>query len=175
MRLWEWVAMGIDEIKERRNRAQRRLTISEILDQMQAVADRSFNGDLQSNALAIFNKLPQGSKRTFLRQSLMTIWGTQIDLARSGFQEVVIEDDMKIIFSEIAKERKELEVASASDDSKMVSKIYMIIFWVALVVVLIVGGLLFFSSPAASAASPEELSMYQRLTRVLDYFLKLKG
>ena len=68
------------------------MTIAQILDYMQHRADDLFGGDLQDNAISIFNQLHKDDKKTFLRKSLILHWENQINKAREGKVDVIIED-----------------------------------------------------------------------------------
>ena len=81
---------------ERRKDPKQRLTITQILDLMQRNADEQYNGDLPNNALAIFNQLSTGDKKTYLRKSLLLLWEEQITLAQSGMMDIKIDQEMVI-------------------------------------------------------------------------------
>ena len=77
---------------DRRKGQPSRMTISQILDFMQHRADDDYGGDLQDNSVAIFNQLSKDDKKTFLRKSLMLHWENQINRAREGKVDVIVED-----------------------------------------------------------------------------------
>ena len=92
--------------EDRRKSRIPRQTITQILDRMQKIADEDHDGDLQNNSLIIFEKLPTDDKRTLLRKSLMLQWETQIDLARHGTQDIMIEQEgVHIKHVELERER----------------------------------------------------------------------
>lgn len=106
---------------ERRKETKSRMSISQILDFMQKTADDNFNGDLQNNMLAIFNQLQLGDKKTFLRKSLMLHWEHQIELAKGGLQDVVIDEKLTIDRTSVDMERKTISEVNYAEQAKMKS------------------------------------------------------
>lgn len=96
-----------------------RASINQILDQMQVTADHEYAGDLNNNALAVFNDLSTNDKRTFLRQSLMLHWERQIDQARHRLDNIVIDQDLQIDPVEVEKERFSIEELNQIELIKM--------------------------------------------------------
>ena len=94
-------------------RTKPRLTITQILDSMQSIADTEYTEDLEGNLLKIFNRLPQDSRWTYLRRSLRMFWEMQVDLARSGGEElpreIVVDNEVRIDPVEVAVERRTIE------------------------------------------------------------------
>lgn len=110
---------GID----RRRKELPRLTVSQVVDKMQHVADVDYKGDLQNNILPIFNEMPPGDKRTYLRKSLLLHWEKQIELANNGMQDVVIDKDKdtRIDPSSVAAERKQISDFNYHEQVKLKS------------------------------------------------------
>ena len=158
---------------ERRHTKVARLTITEILDKMQSLADTYFDGDLQNNTPAIFNKLSRESKRTFLRRSLLTLWELQIDLARTGYQEIVVEDDLRIHPEKVEQERQELEAAGSKDQRKFNSKFKRGAILVTLCVVIGAGSVVLFTKPVSDTVPASELSLFDRGCRAISYIVAL--
>lgn len=100
-----------------------RLTITEILDLMQREADLEFQGNLQDNALQVFNKLNMGDKRTFLRKSLMVLWEEQIKLAESGMQDIVVDQEIKI--NPVTVEMERLSIMADDRQAQQRLKVWM--------------------------------------------------
>ena len=96
-------------VVERRRDPKPRLTITQILDQMQRVADEEYGGDLQNNVLAIFTKLAAGDKKTLLRKGLLLIWEQQVELAKASMQDIVIDQETRIDQVAVVEERKKIE------------------------------------------------------------------
>jgi hypothetical protein len=122
--------------KERRGGKKPRLTIGQILDNMQFTADEEYSGDLQNNALAIFNTLSVDDKRTYLRKSLESLWEKQLMFANEGLQEIVVpvplssptagpaapsspEKEVRISPVEVKNERESLETGSYVEQQKL--------------------------------------------------------
>ena len=93
-----------------------RMTITQILDSMQSIADTEHTGDLENNALKIFSRLTPDNKRTYLRKSLRMFWEQQVDLAQQGgdelMHEIVIDNEIRIDPIEVAKEREAMAASS---------------------------------------------------------------
>lgn len=95
------------QLPERRKNTLRP-TISQILSNMQSVADLDFRGDLENNAIIIFDHLSEGDRRTFMRHSLKLLWERQIDLTQRGIRDIMI-DDVVFDLQAIASERNYIE------------------------------------------------------------------
>jgi len=167
------LVMEVVDAVERRRNPKPRLTITEILNQMQQFADEHHDGDLQNNTMSVFSKLSADSKRTFLRRSLMTLWETQIDLARSGYQEIIIEDDMRIFADEVIKERNEIEAGAPAEKTKLAGKVETFAIYLVLIVIVGIGVYWFFSGPSETTAPASELSWFQRISKAINYTVDL--
>lgn len=88
---------------ERRSNTMR-LTINQILTNMQAVADLDYRGDLENNGVTIFDHLHDDDKKTFLRHSFKLLWEKQIELSQKGIVDIVI-DDVTIDLQAVENER----------------------------------------------------------------------
>lgn len=97
------------------------MSISQILEFMQNTADEEYLGDLQNNMLAIFNQLSLGDKKTFLRKSLMLHWEQQIDLAKGGMQDVVVDKELTIDRTSVDLERKSIKDLNYEEQIKLKS------------------------------------------------------
>ena len=93
----------MSEFIERR-RINPRMTISQILEHMQHQADDLYSGDLQGNIIQIFGKLSPDNRKTFLRKSLLLHWEDQINRAREGRIDVIV-DDITIDHGSVENER----------------------------------------------------------------------
>lgn len=104
-----------------------RKTISQILDEMQAQADEQHSGDLPTYALAIFNTLPKGDQRTFLRKSITLHWRDQIERAQASMTDIVV-DDIRIDPISVEKERIDIEELNRVELIKMKTWLNKVIF-----------------------------------------------
>ena len=120
------------EYQERR-KVKSRMTISQILEHMQYVADTEYAGDLQENILTIFTQLHVNDKKTFLRKSLMLHWENHLMLVREGLTDVEVED-MVVDQKSVADERKLIDDNNFLEQKKMkswVSKLFITIAVIA--------------------------------------------
>lgn len=117
---------------DRRKGAKPRMTITQILDFMQQVADDEYQGDLQNNSLAIFSQLSVGDRKTFLRKSLMLHWEHQIDLAKGGMQDVVIDQELVIDRHSVDQERQAIESLNYAEQVKLKTWLWKVIFVIAM-------------------------------------------
>ena len=130
-------------VVERRRDPKPRLTITQILDQMQRVADEEYGGDLQNNVLAIFTKLAAGDKKTLLRKGLLLIWEQQVELAKASMQDIVIDQETRIDQVAVVEERKKIEEVNAEEQIKLKTWIHKVGFVVSILLYVgIIGGTL---------------------------------
>lgn len=135
------IVIDTDEEKARfihsneRRKTSVRLTITQILERLQEIADVDFRGILQDNALAIFNRLPDDDKKTFLRHALALLWERQIELAQRGIKDIII-DDVLIDLQAVEVERGSIEDKSEEEMLKLSHYIARVIFISAFVVVI---------------------------------------
>lgn len=127
---------------ERRKDPKPRLTLTQILDQMQQVADSEYGGDLQNNALPVFTKLATNDKKTLLRKSLLLIWEHQVEMAKASMQDIVIDQETRIDQEAVVAERKKIEDVNAEEQIKLKTWFHKVVF--------IVGVLLFIAVVAGS-------------------------
>lgn len=113
---------------DRRKSTVPRLTITEILEKMQQMADASHQGDLQNNVLTVYNQLSLDDKRTFLRKSLMALWESQIDLATKGMQDVVVDQNLRISPEAVETERKTIETVNYEEQVKLKTWMHQVAF-----------------------------------------------
>lgn len=93
-----------NDSNDRRN--DRRASIKDILISLQREADNNYNGQLSDNALTIFNMLSVGEKRTFLRHAISMLYNDLLERSmRNEVDDVDIDPDLKIDFSQVTKER----------------------------------------------------------------------
>lgn len=117
------------EPRKRERRSQPRLTITQILSQMQSQADIHHYGDLAGNVLKIFNTLGTEEKRTFLRQGLELLWAKQIDLARAGIEEVMVDiGDAKLMVDPVYVQHEREEIDNVNHEETMKMKTFLLKF-----------------------------------------------
>lgn len=132
--------------KERRRSVRPRLTISQILEMMQQIADDEYNGDLANNIWKIFNELQIDERRTFLRKSIDALWEKQVEFAKNGLQEIVLSDEetkqvVRINPVEVQTERTSIEQANYREQSQL--KNWFIRFGFTLLMLTFIGMLVF--------------------------------
>ena len=113
---------------ERRKDPKPRLTITQILDQMQQVADNEYGGDLQNNVLPVFTKLAANDKKTLLRKSLLLIWEHQVEMAKASMQDIVIDQETRIDQVAVVKERKNIDAVNAEEQIKLKTWFHKVLF-----------------------------------------------
>ena len=123
---------------ERRKDQKPRLTITQILDQMQQVADNEYGGDLQNNVLVVFTKLAVNDKKTLLRKGLLLIWEHQVEMAKASMQDIVIDQETCIDQAAVIEERKSIEVVNSEEQLKLKTWFHKVVFVVG--IVLFIGG-----------------------------------
>lgn len=128
---------------ERRKDQKPRLTITQILDQMQQVADNEYGGDLQNNVLVVFTKLAVNDKKTLLRKGLLLIWEHQVEMAKASMQDIVIDQETCIDQVAVVEERKKIEEVNAEEQIKLKTWIHKVGFVVSILLFIgIIGGTL---------------------------------
>lgn len=127
---------------ERRKDPKPRLTITQILDQMQQVADNEYGGDLQNNVLVVFTKLAVNDKKTLLRKGLLLIWEHQVEMAKASMQDIVIDQETCIDQVAVVEERKNIDAVNAEEQIKLKTWFHKVVF--------VVGVLLFIAVVAGS-------------------------
>jgi len=118
---------------DRRKKDPRRLTISQVLDLVQSLADEHYQGDVQTNILSIFNELNSDNKRTFLRKSMMLHWEQQIQLANNDMGDVVLDTETRIDRVSVDSERKQISDLNYSEQIKLKSWMIKVFFLLGLV------------------------------------------
>lgn len=130
-------------VVERRKDPKPRLTITQILDQMQQVADNEYGGDLQNNVLTVFTKLAAGDKKTLLRKSLLLIWEHQVEIAKASMQDIVIDQETRIDQAAVVEERKNIDAVNAEEQIKLKTWFHKVVFVLGVVLFIgVVGGTL---------------------------------
>lgn len=152
-------------IDRRKNRT--RMTITQILEHMQHVADDEYTGDLQENALTIFTQLNIGDKKTFLRKSLMLHWENQIAMNREGITDVAVED-MVVDQKSIEHERKLIDDSNFIEQKKMKSLISKLFFMIGIVAFIAMFVMTTTLGPAENTAS----SLWNDALEAYKYFTK---
>ena len=104
---------------ERRKDQKPRLTITQILDQMQQVADNEYGGDLQNNVLVVFTKLAVNDKKTLLRKGLLLIWAHQVEMAKASMQDIVIDQETWIDQAAVVEVRRNIDAVNAEEQLKL--------------------------------------------------------
>lgn len=113
---------------ERRKDQKPRLTITQILDQMQQVADNEYGGDLQNNVLVVFTKLAVNDKKTLLRKGLLLIWEHQVEMAKASMQDIVIDQETCIDQVAVVEERKNIDAVNAEEQIKLKTWFHKVLF-----------------------------------------------
>lgn len=128
---------------ERRKDQKPRLTITQILDQMQQVADNEYGGDLQNNVLVVFTKLAVNDKKTLLRKGLLLIWEHQVEMAKASMQDIVIDQETCIDQVAVVEERKNIDAVNAEEQIKLKTWFHKVVFVVSILLFIgIIGGTL---------------------------------
>ena len=128
---------------ERRKDPKPRLTITQILDQMQQVADNEYGGDLQNNVLPVFTKLAANDKKTLLRKSLLLIWEHQVEMAKASMQDIVIDQETRIDQAAVVEERKNIDAVNAEEQIKLKTWFHKVVFVLGVLLFIgVVGGTL---------------------------------
>lgn len=143
---------------ERRKESKNRMSIAQILDFMQKTADEDYHGDLQNNMLPIFNQLSLGDKKTFLRKSLMLHWENQIDLAKGGLQDVVVDETLTIDRASVDMERKSIQDLNYEEQVKLKSWLYKVIFTICTLLFIVIVGFTYYAG--GPDASPDKILGY---------------
>lgn len=149
-------------------RKAKRLTISQILDRMQREADTNYQGDLPNNVSAIFSKLSVDDRKTFLRRSLELHWSNQIELAKNGMQDIVIEPDAVIDPVSVEKEKKSIEDMEVEEQIKLKMWMSKVSFSVGMVVLITIILVTYFYGPTSSNVD----DLLKRLNTVADFLFK---
>lgn len=113
---------------ERRKDQKPRLTITQILDQMQQVADNEYGGDLQNNVLVVFTKLAVNDKKILLRKGLLLIWEHQVEMAKASMQDIVIDQETCIDQVAVVEERKNIDAVNAEEQIKLKTWFHKVLF-----------------------------------------------
>lgn len=145
-----------------------RLTITQILEEMQHQADIDFQGDLPDNAVTIFNRLNVGDKKTFLRRSLELHWHNQIELAKTGMQDIVVEQEVVIDPVSVEKERKAIEDVEVEEQLRLKTWMSKVAFTLGLVVFAAIILITYFYGGSSSNIT----DILKRLNSVADLLLK---
>ncbi len=151
---------------ERRKDQKPRLTITQILDQMQQVADNEYGGDLQNNVLVVFTKLAVNDKKTLLREGLLLIWEHQVEMAKASMQDIVIDQETCIDQAAVIEERKSIEVVNSEEQLKLKTWFHKVVFVVGIVLFIgVVGGSLMVGGNGVSVS--EMLKDAQKIFELL--------
>ncbi len=151
---------------ERRKDQKPRLTITQILDQMQQVADNEYGGDLQNNVLVVFTKLAVNDKKTLLRKGLLLIWEHQVEMAKASMQDIVIDQETCIDQAAVIEERKSIEVVNSEEQLKLKTWFHKVVFVVGIVLFIgVVGGSLMVGGNGVSVS--EMLKDAQKIFELL--------
>lgn len=149
-------------------RRTHRLTITQVLDEMQQIADTDFQGDLPDNALSVFNTLSEDDRKTFLRRSLELHWKNQIELAKNGMQDVVVEHEVVIDPVSVEKERKSIEEVEVEEQLRLKTWMSKVTFTLGLVVF----GAIILITYFYGGSSANITDILKRLNGVADLLLK---
>lgn len=151
---------------ERRKDPKPRLTITQILDQMQQVADNEYGGDLQNNVLVVFTKLAVNDKKTLLRKGLLLIWEHQVEMAKASMQDIVIDQETCIDQVAVVEERKNIDAVNAEEQIKLKTWFHKVVFVVGIVLFIgVVGGSLMVGGNGVSVS--EMLKDAQKIFELL--------
>lgn len=159
--------------KERRVAARPRPTISQIIENMEAEADLLYQGNLQDNALKIFNSMAVDDRRTFLRNAITVLWERRIELSLRGQVDIVIDDETRFDPYAIQQEREKIAQQDYEDQMRLRSFILQVMFVASLIMFFSV---LFFSySYGSTSLSGEDISDFVKNTsKVMELLLSFK-
>lgn len=143
------------------------MTISQILTFMQTTADEEYRGDVQNHALAIFNRLSPGDKRTFLRKSLILHWERQIDLAKKGMQDVVIDKELRIDRASVEAERQSIKDVNYEEQIRLRTWVMKLIMTVGLLGFI---GTIAFSYFITGTPGSPATSLLKHISTVITFF-----
>lgn len=154
---------------ERRREPRSRLTITQVLDLMQKKADELYEGELQNQALEVFEALSEGDRKTFLRKSLLLHWENQIELAKVGMQDIVIDQDTCIDPVAVEKERKSIEEINVEEQLRLKTWMHKAFFVIGVVCFAIVIGI---STIAGNDTGTSSTEMIKQLNVVIELLTK---
>lgn len=154
---------------ERRREPRSRLTITQVLDLMQKKADELYEGELQNQALEVFEALSEGDRKTFLRKSLLLHWENQIELAKVGMQDIVIDQDTCIDPVAVEKERKSIEEINVEEQLRLKTWMHKAFFVIGVVCFAIVIGI---STIAGNDTGTSSTEMIKQLNAVIELLTK---
>lgn len=152
-------------------RSSPRMTLTQILDTMQATADAEHDGDLQNNVLQVFAKLPRDSKRTFLHRSLMLLWEAQIEIAQRGMRDIVVDEDLVIEREQIAEERRLIVTTFPVEQQKLRTKLIQVVFIGGFVVFMIILMMVLFTDTNGITLGGNDL--LTRIVKVVQFVSKI--
>lgn len=127
---------GYPQVERRRTQ---RKSIDEIIFSMRMMAASEFDSDIMTNALSIFNRLPESERRTFLRYSLNLINEVKISGLECAIpcQKV---DDVEIDPQVISSEKSELEKIDYAERMRFRNSLFktlFIMFWLTSIFVIV--------------------------------------
>lgn len=122
-----------------------RKTISQILEEMQVIADKDFGGDLQKYGLEILQRFSESDQKTFLRKSLMLHWERQIDLARSDLSDIVLGDEVRIDPVAVERERLSIDELNQAELIKLKTWLHKALFTIAAIGFVIIVAVAYFT------------------------------
>lgn len=154
---------------ERRREPRSRLTITQVLDLMQKKADELYEGELQNQALEVFEALSEGDRKTFLRKSLLLHWENQIELAKVGMQDIVIDQDTCIDPVAVEKERKSIEEINVEEQLRLKTWMHKAFFVIGVVCFAIVIGI---STIAGNDTGTSSTEVIKQLNAVIELLTK---
>ena len=153
---------------ERRKENPNRLTITQILDNMEGVAELHYDGDMETNILSVFNTLSINDRRTFIRRAFKLLRKDEEMLLKKGLEEVVV-DDTHIDRRSVDEERKLIGKENYKDQTVFKNWFYGIIL----------GGMILFLLIAtfislSSATRAEDASLLKHTLDILELVFKTK-
>lgn len=124
----------------RRNTGRR--SITQIIDAMQAEADRCLDGDVMSNVQDLYDALSEGDQRTFLRSSLTLQINARRARAESGVDAVKVADNLLVDPAAVREEVQDIIRYNTIEQARMktswlklIAMGSFIVFMVAIVVI----------------------------------------
>lgn len=149
-----------EALRPRERRVEKRASFSEINEAMQLEADKRYEGNLEDNALTIFNQLTTSEKRTFLRYAVLAIASIK--------KEIAFKERAEPPEPHVDSELKKLKEFETEEHQKFVNFLTRLFFTVLIVVfILFVAFAMLYGNEEIISSIPK------RLTEVLDILIKM--
>ena len=146
---------------DRRKDPKPRPTLEQVMRSMEEVANVHYGKEISANILSVFNTLPTGDKRTFLRRGYAALKREEILLRKNGLQDVVIDDETRIDMRSVAEERKTISELNYQEQASFKSWIYQAMFAILLFFIMVA-----FVISSLSSNRAEEASLLRHISTV---------